>query len=57
MIFRSPSPDIELPQLSVCDKVLAAAKQFGDKPAIIEGETGRTLRREVGREITANAPT
>ena len=43
MIFRSPSPDIELPQLSVCDKVLAAAKQFGDKPAIIEGETGRTL--------------
>ena len=50
MIFRSPSPDIELPQLSVCDKVLAAAKQFGDKPAIIEGETA--LRREVGREIT-----
>ena len=43
MIFRSPWPDIELPQLSVCDKVLGAAKQFGDKPAIIEGETGRTL--------------
>jgi acyl-CoA synthetase (AMP-forming)/AMP-acid ligase II len=43
MIFRSPWPDIEPPSGSVCDAVLSVANQFGEKPAIIEGETGRTL--------------
>lgn len=43
MIFRSPWADIELPQVSVCGSVLGAARQFGEKPAIIEGETGRIL--------------
>lgn len=43
MIFRSPWPDIELPQISVCDSVLGTARLLGDKPAVIEGETGRTL--------------
>jgi len=43
MIFRSPWPDSELPQVSVCDSVLGTAKQLGHKPAIIESETGRTL--------------
>lgn len=43
MIFRGPWPDIELPQVSVCDSVLLTARRFEDKPAIIEGETGRTL--------------
>jgi acyl-CoA synthetase (AMP-forming)/AMP-acid ligase II len=43
MIFRSPWPDIVSPSVSLCDAVLGAAKQFGDKPAVIEGETGESL--------------
>jgi acyl-CoA synthetase (AMP-forming)/AMP-acid ligase II len=43
VIFRSPWPDIELPSGSLCDTLLGAAGQFGDKAAVIEGETGRTL--------------
>jgi acyl-CoA synthetase (AMP-forming)/AMP-acid ligase II len=43
MIFRSPWPDIELTPCSICDAILGAAEQHGDKPAIIEGETGRIL--------------
>lgn len=43
MIFRSPWPDIEVPSCSVCDAVLGTASQLADKPAVIEGDTGRTL--------------
>jgi acyl-CoA synthetase (AMP-forming)/AMP-acid ligase II len=43
MVFRSPWPDIELPSCSICDAILGAAEPLGDKPAVIEGETGRTL--------------
>jgi hypothetical protein len=43
MIFRSPWPDIESPAVSVCDAVLGKAREFGKKPAVIEGETGSTL--------------
>ncbi len=43
MIFRSPWPDIELPSCSICDTILGTANQHGDKPAVIEGDAGRTL--------------
>ncbi len=43
MIFRSPWPDIEPPCGSVCDAMLGRVREFGKKPAVIEGETGRTL--------------
>ena len=43
MIFRSPWPPLQHASASVGDAVLGAARQFGDKPALIEGETGRTL--------------
>ncbi len=43
MIFRSPWPDIALPQLSVGEAVLCAARQYGEKTAIVEGETGQAL--------------
>lgn len=43
MIFRSPWPDIQLPSGSVCDAVLGAAKRYGNKTAIIQGETGEIL--------------
>jgi acyl-CoA synthetase (AMP-forming)/AMP-acid ligase II len=43
MVFRSPWPDIELPSCSICDAVFGEAERHGDKPAVIESETGRTL--------------
>jgi 4-coumarate--CoA ligase len=43
MIFRSPWPDIEVPSCSICDTILSTANQQGDKPAVIEGETGHIL--------------
>lgn len=43
MIFRSPWPDIELPSCSICEAILGTASQQGDKLAVIEGDTGRTL--------------
>lgn len=43
MVFRSPWPDIELPSCSIGDAILGAAERHGDKPAVIEGETGRIL--------------
>lgn len=42
MRFQSPWPPLELPPCSICDAVLGPASQLGDKPAVIEGETGRT---------------
>ena len=43
MIFRSPLPPLRHASATIGDAVLGAARQFGDKPALIEGETGRTL--------------
>jgi acyl-CoA synthetase (AMP-forming)/AMP-acid ligase II len=43
MIFGSPWPPLRHASASIGDAVLGAARQFGDKPALIEGETGRTL--------------
>ncbi|MEZ4660936.1 MAG: AMP-binding protein [Caldilineaceae bacterium] len=43
MIFRSPYPDVQIPALSVTDYVLQNAAQFGAKPALIDGPSGRTL--------------
>ena len=43
MIHASPLPDVEIPELSLPAYVLARAAELGDKPAIIDGPTGRTL--------------
>lgn len=43
MIFKSPYPDVEVPELSVTEYVFARALKFGDKPALIDGPSGRTL--------------
>ena len=43
MIFRSPSPPAEIPNLSLTDYVLAQAGARAEKPALIDGPTGRTL--------------
>ena len=43
MIFRSRFPDVSIPDVAVADFVLGKAEQFGDRPALIDGASGRTL--------------
>jgi len=43
VIFRSPYPDVTVPDVSVHRFVLARAAELGDKPALIDGPCGRTL--------------
>ena len=43
MIFKSPYPDVEIPDISLTEFVLEETKKFGDKPALIDGPSGRTI--------------
>jgi len=43
MIFRSPSPDVKIPEITFPEYVLRKADRFPDKPAMIDGASGRTL--------------
>ena len=43
MIVKSSVPDVAIPDRSITDYVLRHAERLGDKPAIIDGPTGRTL--------------
>ena len=43
MIFRSPYPDIEIPEMSMTSFALRHAERLSDKPALIDGTDGRTL--------------
>ncbi len=43
MIYRSPLPDVEIPDVPLVDYVLARAEELGDKPALIDGTSGREL--------------
>ncbi len=52
MIFRSPWPNIEVPPASLCDVIFGGANQYGDKPALIDGETGLTVTY---RQLVENA--
>jgi acyl-CoA synthetase (AMP-forming)/AMP-acid ligase II len=42
-MLRSPFPDVEIPEVSFTDFVLARAAQRGDEPALIDGPSGRTI--------------
>ncbi|HEX7796083.1 MAG TPA: AMP-binding protein, partial [Vicinamibacterales bacterium] len=53
MIVRAPEPPLLIPDVSVTALLLDRAAQHGDKPAFIDGPSGRTLtyadwRRNVG---------
>jgi acyl-CoA synthetase (AMP-forming)/AMP-acid ligase II len=41
MIFRGPFPEITIPEISLTDFVLQKAHDLGDKPALIEGISGK----------------
>jgi acyl-CoA synthetase (AMP-forming)/AMP-acid ligase II len=43
MVIKSPYPDVEVPEVSLPDFVLGGAAERGEKPALIDGPTGRTI--------------
>jgi acyl-CoA synthetase (AMP-forming)/AMP-acid ligase II len=43
MIHRSPLPDVEIPAVPLTGYVLARAAEQADKPALVEGSSGRVL--------------
>ena len=43
MALASPYPDVEIPDLSVPEFVLAAGKERPDAPALIDGVSGETI--------------
>jgi acyl-CoA synthetase (AMP-forming)/AMP-acid ligase II len=52
MVIASPHPDVSVPEQSLTSFVLAGAHERGDKPAIVDGLTGRTLSyRELAAEV------
>lgn len=42
-MFRSPHPEIEIPNLSLTDFVLGNADEFSDRPAFVDGISGRIV--------------
>jgi len=42
MIFKSPYPDLEIPERNLADVVMHRAAELADKPAMIDGPSGRT---------------
>ena len=54
MIFKSKQPDVHLPGTDLTSVVLRRVDELGDKPALIDGSSGRTvtflqLREQVNR--------
>jgi acyl-CoA synthetase (AMP-forming)/AMP-acid ligase II len=43
VIFRSPLPDVDIPEVPLTPFVLQRAEELADKPAIVDGATGRTV--------------
>ncbi|MBA3572443.1 MAG: AMP-binding protein, partial [Pyrinomonadaceae bacterium] len=46
MIFSSPHEIVTIPETSLAAYVLQRAHEFGDKPALIDGSSGRTITYE-----------
>ena len=56
MVFRSPYPDVEVPDLPLADFVLGQAAARGSRPALVDGPTGRTLTySDLARAVRAAA--
>ena len=43
MIFRSPLPDVEIPEASLTEFVFGRAAEHADRPALVDGVSGRVL--------------
>src|SRR4028119_1409294 len=46
MILRSPHPDVETPDVPLTGFVLSRSRELGEKPALIDGPSGRVLTYE-----------
>ena len=57
MIVRSPSPPVEVPDVTVGAFVLRQAERLADKPAIIDAPTGRTLSYRQFADMVRRAAT
>jgi acyl-CoA synthetase (AMP-forming)/AMP-acid ligase II len=56
MIFTSPYPDIDVPDVALTDFVLERSAEYGDKPALVDGPTGRAYTHaQAARAIRAAA--
>ena len=44
MIYRSPYPDVAVPERTLTEHVLGSARRRGDRVALVDGLTGRTIR-------------
>jgi acyl-CoA synthetase (AMP-forming)/AMP-acid ligase II len=43
IVYESPHPEVSIPDVPLHELVLGAAEGYGDKPALIDGPSGRTL--------------
>ena len=43
MIFRGPHPDVVIPEVSITDFIFATTGNFKDKPALVDGPSGRSM--------------
>jgi acyl-CoA synthetase (AMP-forming)/AMP-acid ligase II len=43
MVFRSPHPDVHIPDAPLGDVVLGQALEHAERPALVDGPTGRTI--------------
>ncbi|MBW3618824.1 MAG: AMP-binding protein [Actinobacteria bacterium] len=42
-VFTSPYPDVDIPEVPVHEHVLGRAREWGDRVAIVDGPSGRTV--------------
>src|SRR5436190_2493222 len=42
MIFRGPYPEVSIPEVSLTDFIFNSTDQIKDKPALVDGPSGRT---------------
>ena len=42
-MYTSPYPDVDIPESPITPYVLRRTGELGDKPALIDGPSGRTL--------------
>ncbi|WP_199431927.1 AMP-binding protein [Qaidamihabitans albus] len=56
MIYRSPLPDVDIPDVTLTEYVLGPAARLGDKTALVDGVTGERLSyAELVAEVSAGA--
>ena len=55
-IYRSPFPDVDVPDSALTPRILRLAAELGDTPAIIDGSSGRVMTyRQLADETQAVA--